>query len=336
MAPLTRCRAVEDNCANELMATYYAQRASAGLIITEASQISPLGVGYLYTPGIYTDAQIKGWEKVTTAVHEKGGVIYLQLWHVGRVSHSSFLNGQLPVAPSAVKIDGKHYTPEGMQPFETPRALEIHEIKALVKEYAQAASNAVEAGFDGVEIHGANGYLIDQFIKDGSNKRTDAYGGSIENRSRFLFEVLSAVCDTIGCVRTALRLSPSGTFNSMTDTNPTEAFQYICNKLNDFDLAYLHIIDALEADIKHGANVVELQVLRDAYKGVLITNGEYDKIRGNKAIENELADAVAYGTLYISNPDLPERFETDAPLATADPHTFYTHDEKGYTDYKTI
>lgn len=336
MAPMTRCRAVENNCANELMAIYYAQRASAGLIITEASQISPLGVGYLYTPGIYTDAQIEGWKKVTAAVHEKGGIIYLQLWHVGRVSHSSFLDGKLPVAPSDVKIDGKHYTPEGMKPFETPRALEIHEIQDIVKEFAQGAKNAIEAGFDGVEIHGANGYLIDQFIKDCSNKRTDKYGGSIKNRSRFLFEVVSAVCDAIGSERTALRLSPSGTFNSMTDTDPTEDFKYICKKLNDHDLAYLHIIDALEEDIKHGANVVELQALRDAYKGVLITNGEYDKTRGNETIENDLADGVAYGTLYISNPDLPKRFETDAPLATADPHTFYTHDEKGYTDYKTI
>jgi N-ethylmaleimide reductase len=336
MAPLTRCRAVEDNCANDLMATYYAQRASAGLIITEASQISPLGVGYPYTPGIYNDAQIEGWKKITTAVHEKGGLIYLQLWHVGRVSHSSFLNGKLPVAPSAVKIDGKHYTPEGMQPFETPRALEPDEIKEIVKEYVQAAKNAIKAGFDGVEIHGANGYLIDQFIKDGTNKRTDEYGGSIENRSRFLFEVVSAVCNAIGSERTALRLSPSGTFNSMTDSNPREDFTYICKKLNDHDLAYLHIIDALEADIKHGANVVELQVLRNAYNGVLITNGAYDKARGNEAIEHGLADAVAYGTLYIANPDLPKRFETDAPLATADPHTFYTHNEKGYTDYKTI
>ncbi|UPT78485.1 alkene reductase [Sulfurovum sp. XGS-02] len=336
MAPMTRCRAVEGNCANDLMAVYYAQRASAGLIITEATQISPLGIGYLATPGIYTDAQIDGWRKVTTAVHKKGGLIYLQLWHVGRVSHSSFLQGKLPVAPSAVKIDGKHYTPEGMQPYEIPRALQVHEIHEIVTEYAQAATNAIEAGFDGVEIHGANGYLIDQFIKDGSNKRTDAYGGSIENRSRFLFDVLSAVCDAIGCERTALRLSPSGTFNSMTDIDPTEDFKYICKKLNDYDLAYLHIIDALEEDIKHGANVVELQVLRDAYKGVLITNGEYDKARGNEAIENDLADAVSYGTLYISNPDLPKRFETDAPLAPADPHTFYTHDEKGYIDYKTI
>lgn len=336
MAPMTRCRAVENNCANDLMATYYAQRASAGLIITEASQISPLGVGYPYTPGIYNDAQIEGWKKVTTAVHEKGGLIYLQLWHVGRVSHSSFLNGKRPVAPSAVQIDGEHYTPEGMQPFETPRALEIQEIKEIVKEYVQAAKNAIKAGFDGVEIHGANGYLIDQFIKDGTNKRTDEYGGSIENRSRFLFEVVSAVCNAIGSERTALRLSPSGTFNSMTDSNPREDFTYICKKLNDHDLAYLHIIDALEADIKHGANVVELQVLRNAYNGVLITNGAYDKERGNEAIEHGLADAVAYGTLYIANPDLPKRFETDAPLATADPHTFYTHNEKGYTDYKTI
>ncbi|MCW8838115.1 MAG: alkene reductase [Thiovulaceae bacterium] len=336
MAPMTRCRAVEDNCANNLMAEYYSQRASAGLVITEATQISKMGIGYLCTPGIHTDKQVEAWKMVTKAVHEKGSVIFLQLWHVGRVSHSSFLDGKLPVAPSAVKIEGEHFTPNGMQAYETPKELSALEIKEIVSDYANAAKNAIKAGFDGVEIHGANGYLIDQFIKDGSNKRSDEYGGVIENRARFLFEVVEAVVDAIGNDKTALRLSPSGTFNSMSDTNTTEDFTYICSKLSKYDLAYLHVIDALDGDIRHGANVVELKTLRDAYDGVFIINGEYDKKRGNEVIENSFADAVAYASLFLANPDLPTRFELDAALNEPDPNTFYTHDENGYTDYKTL
>lgn len=333
MAPMTRSRAVENGCANDLMAEYYAQRATAGLIISEASQISPMAIGYPCTPGIYTNEQIKSWEKVTNAVHKQGGLIFLQLWHVGRISHSSFLEGNLPVAPSAIKPSGEHFTFDGMKPYEIPKALSIYEIKEIVQEYAQAAQNAIAAGFDGVEIHGANGYLIDQFLKDGTNKRNDEYGGTIENRSKFLFEILKAVSNAIGHDKTALRLSPSGTFNDMSDSNPQEHFKYICKKLNDYDLAYLHIMDALEGDIRHGANVVELKYLRDAYNGVLITNGGYDKDRGNQTIENHLADAVAYGVLFISNPDLPQRFKINAPLNGVDPKVFYTQDAKGYTDY---
>lgn len=333
MAPLTRCRSVQDNIPNELMAAYYAQRASAGLIISEATQISPLGIGYPCTPGIHNDAQVEGWKKVTKAVHDKGGKIFLQLWHVGRISHSSFHPGELPVAPSAIKPAGEVYTFEGMKEYETPKALSVEEIQDIVKEYVRGAKNAIEAGFDGVEIHGANGYLLDQFLRDGTNKRDDEYGGNIENRSRFLFAVIKAVTVEIGAERTGLRLSPSGTFNDMTDSDPQKHFAYVCEKLNAFDLAYLHIVDALEGDIRHGANVVELSVLRDAYKGVLITCGGYDKDRGNVVIKDNLADAVAFGVLFIANPDLPERFQAGAALNEADVNTFYTQDEKGYTDY---
>ena len=336
MAPLTRCRSVEDNVPNEMMARYYGQRASAGLIISEATQISTQGIGYPCTPGIHTSKQVQGWKKVTKAVHDKGGRIFLQLWHVGRISHPDYLNGNLPVSSSAIKPSGEVYTLEGMKAFETPRALRADEIKNIVKQYATAAINAIESGFDGVEIHSANGYLLDQFLRDGSNIREDEYGGDIENRSRFLFEVIKAVTAEIGADKTGLRLSPSGTFNDMTDSDPQTHFTYVCEKLNGFDLSYLHIVDALEDDIRHGANIVALSILRDAYKGVLITNGGYDKERGHTTIEKHQADAVAYGVLFIANPDLPERFKTNTGLNNADPDTFYTQDEKGYTDYPVM
>ena len=336
MAPLTRCRSVEDNVPNDMMAKYYGQRASAGLIISEATQISTQGIGYLCTPGIHTPKQVLGWQKVTKAVHDKGGKMFLQLWHVGRISHPDFLNGDLPVAPSAIKPSGEVYTLEGMKVFETPRALRTEEIKNIVQQYTTAANNAIEAGFDGVEIHSANGYLLDQFLRDGSNIREDEYGGNIENRSRFLFQVIKAVTSEIGADKTGLRLSPSGTFNDMTDSDPKTHFTYVCEKLNGLGLAYLHIVDALEGDIKHGANIVALSILRDAYKGVLITNGEYDKERGQATIQKHQADAVAYGVLFIANPDLPERFKTNAGLNDADLDTFYTQDEKGYTDYPVM
>lgn len=336
MAPLTRCRAVEEHAANDLMATYYAQRASAGLIITEATHVSEMGIGYPCTPGIHTQHQIESWKKVTEAVHAKGGKIFMQIWHVGRVSHPSFLGGSLPVAPSAIAPKGEHYTFEGMKPFETPRPLEISEISEIVSQFAQAAKNAMAAGFDGVEIHGANGYLLDQFLRDGTNKRTDAYGGSIEKRFRFLREVVESVTDAIGHGNVGVRIAPSGTFNDMSDSNPLTHFQYVCEELNAYNLAYLHVVDALEGDIRHGANVVDLAVLRKAYKGVLITCGGYDKERAEKAIADNLADAVAFGMLFISNPDLPKRFERDATLNEVDETTIYTQDEKGYTDYPAL
>ncbi len=333
MAPMTRCRSVQNNVPNDMMAAYYAQRASAGLIITEATQISTLGIGYPCTPGIHNVEQVKGWKKVTQAVHDKGGMIFLQLWHVGRISHPAFLDGELPVAPSAIKPAGEIFTFEGMKKFVTPRALTTDEIKKTVQEYVAGAINAIDAGFDGVEIHGANGYLIDQFLRDGTNSRDDTYGGSIENRSRFLFEIVEGITSAIGSDKTGLRLSPSGTFNDMKDSDPQKHFTYICEKLNTFNLAYLHIIDALEGDIKHGADVVALSVLREAYKGVLITNGGYDQERGDTTIKDGEADAVAFGALYLANPDLPERFKVKADLNQPDPNTFYTQDEKGYLDY---
>lgn len=336
MAPMTRCRSVLDNAANDMMARYYAQRASAGLIITEATQISMLGIGYPYTPGIHTADQVEGWKKVTKAVHEKGGTIFLQLWHVGRISHPAYHYGELPVAPSAIKPAGSIYTYEGMKEFVTPHALTLDEIKTIVKEYVKGAKNAMEAGFDGVEIHGGNGYLIDQFLRDGTNHREDVYGGSVENRARFLCEIIEGITSAIGSDKTGLRLSPSGTFNDMKDSDPEKHFSYICDKLNAFDLAYLHIIDALEGDIRHGANVVELSVLRNAYKGVLIANGAYTLERGNETIRNGKADAVAFAALFLANPDLPERFKVNAELNTPDPDTFYTQDEKGYLDYPTL
>jgi len=336
MAPMTRCRSVRDNVANEMMAQYYAQRASAGLIISEGSQISPIGIGYRCTPGIHTKEQVQGWRKVTEAVHEKGGRIFLQLWHVGRVSHPDYHNGDLPVAPSAIRPAGEIYTYEGKKAFVTPRALLPEEIEAIVGEYVTGAQNAIEAGFDGIEIHGANGYLIDQFLRDATNIREDRYGGSVEKRARFLFEIVEGITAAIGPERTGLRLSPSGTAHDMTDSDPAKHFSYICERLSGYDLAYLHIIDALESDIRAGANVVELGVLREAYRGVLVVNGAYDKERGNRAIRNKEADAVSFGRLFLANPDLPERFRRDAVLNAPDPETFYTQDAKGYLDYPAM
>jgi len=335
MAPMTRNRA-SDNIANELMARYYAQRATAGLIITEGSQISPQAVGYPATPGIFNEAQVSGWRLVTKAVHDKGGFIFLQLWHTGRVSHPDYHGGEPPVAPSAIAPKGEAPTYEGMKPYVTPRALDTGEIKGIVEDYARAADNAIKAGFDGVEIHGANGYLIDQFLRDGTNKRTDQYGGSLDNRVRFLMEVTEAVVDVCGHDRVGVRLSPSGTFNDMTDSEPVKTFTGAVEMLNGFDLAYLHIVDAMSDDIRHGARIVPLNLLRSAYKGNLVVCGEYGRDRAMTAIEDGLCDAVACGRLYISNPDLVERFRRGAPLNEPDLATFYGGGEEGYTDYPSL
>ena len=335
MAPLTRMRA-PDNIPTDLMATYYVQRASAGLIISEATQISTLGAGYPATPGIYNDLQVAAWKKITDTVHAANGHIFLQLWHVGRISHPDFHDGALPVAPSAIKPEGNAVTPTGMKPFVTPRALEMDEIQGIVEQYRQAAKNALAAGFDGVEIHSANGYLLDQFLRDGTNKRTDSYGGSLENRARFLLEVTEAVTAVCGAERVGIRLSPSGTFNDMTDSDPKTMFVYLLEQLNRFGLAYLHIIDALESDIRHGAHVIDLAVLRKAYSGILIVCGGYDQARAEQVLADGLADAVAFGQLYIANPDLVERFKLNAPLNTPDPASFYGGSEKGYTDYPVL
>jgi len=335
MAPLTRMRA-PDNIPTDLMAAYYAQRASAGLIISEASQISAQGVGYPATPGIYNEQQVDGWKKITAAVHDQGGHIFSQLWHVGRISHPDFHHGEPPVAPSAITPNGQAVTPQGMKPFVMPRALATEEIPAIVEQYRLAAQKALDAGFDGVEIHSANGYLLDQFLRDGTNKRTDAYGGTPANRARFLFEVLEAVIAVCGEERTGLRLSPSGTFNDMSDSDPETFFVYLLGELKHCGLAYLHIVDALESDIRHGAKVIDLAVLRAAYAGVLIVCGGYDQARAEQTIAGGLADAVAFGQLYIANPDLVERFRLNAALNEPDTASFYGGSEKGYTDYPVL
>ncbi len=337
MAPLTRQRAGEGNVPYQLNAEYYVQRATAGLIIAEATQISPQGQGYPNTPGIYSAEQVAGWQLVTDAVHQHKGRIYLQLWHVGRISHPDFQpDGALPVAPSAIAPQGQVMTYEGMKPFVTPRALETWEIPEIVEQYRKAAENALEAGFDGVEIHAANGYLIDQFLRDGTNKRTDKYGGSIENRTRFLLEVTEAVTNVCGANKVGVRLSPSGTFNDMRDSSPLETFGYAAEVLNKFGLAYLHIFEAIEADIRHGTTVVPTSHLKERFENTLIVNGGYDQTRGDAVLSTGAADLVAFGTLYIANPDLPERFALNAPLNQPDPTTFYGGGEKGYTDYPAI
>ena len=335
MAPLTRNRAGEGGVPQEINVKYYEQRASAGLIITEATPISPMGHGYPLLPGIYTDAQIAGWKKVTDAVHAKGGKIVIQLWHVGRISHPSLLNGETPVAPSAIKPAGKAFTFQGLVDYVTPRALEVSELPGIVAHYVQAAKNALKAGFDGVEVHSANGYLLDQFLRDGSNQRTDQYGGSFENRARLLMEVTKAVVDAIGADKVGLLLSPVNPFNDMKDSNPQALFNYVTEQLNQFNLAYLHVV---EGGI-HGGGVADpfdFVAMRKLCKLSYIANLSYDKARGNEAIATGHADAVAYGVPFIANPDLVERLRKDAPLNEADSSTFYGGTEKGYTDYPTL
>ncbi|PSB06291.1 alkene reductase [filamentous cyanobacterium CCP2] len=337
MAPLTRNRAGAGNVPRQLNATYYAQRASAGLLITEATQVSPQGVGYPATPGIHSPEQVEGWKLVTKAVHDRGGKIFLQLWHVGRVSHPSLQpDGALPVAPSAIAPQGEASTYEGQKPFVTPRALETEEIPGIVEQYRQGAKNALEAGFDGVEIHGANGYLLDQFLRDGSNQRTDTYGGSIENRARLLLEVIDAVVEVWGADRVGLRLSPSGTFNSMSDSNPQALFTYVVGELNQRNLAYLHLVEPREDNGAPEGQDLSSHFFRSIYRGVIIAAGGYDRQLAEETIAKGDADLIAFGRWYISNPDLVERFANNAPLNPYDRSTFYGGDERGYTDYPTL
>lgn len=335
MAPMTRNRA-PDNLPNMLMKTYYCQRSEAGLIITEGAQISQQGIGYPATPGIHTEDQVAGWRTITEAVHEHGGHIFCQLWHCGRISHPDFQGGELPVAPSAVKPDGQAITYEGFKDFVTPRALEVEEIKAIVDDYAHAADCAQQAGFDGVEIHAANGYLIDQFLRDGSNHRDDDYGGPVENCARFLLEVVEAVSDTLGADRVGVRLSPLQPFNDMRDSDPQATFSYAVNQLNRFDLAYLHITEMGRENPGAAGPAFDLNILRDAWHGIYITNSAYDRERANATIAEGKADAIAFGTSFLANPDLVARFRLDATLNEADPATFYGGDEHGYTDYPTL
>lgn len=332
MAPLTRSRAPkESGVPQDLNVTYYAQRATAGLIITEATPISAMAHGYILLPGIYTDAQVAGWKKVTDAVHAAGGKIVLQLWHVGRISHPSLLpNGVLPVAPSAIKPAGKAFTYEGLVDFVEPRALDASELPAIVQEYVHATKCALEAGFDGVEIHAANGYLLDQFLRDGSNKRTDNYGGSLENRARLLMDVTKAVAGVAGADKVGVRISPVNPFNDMHDSDPQSLFNYVADSLSQFNLAYLHVV---EGDVGGKAQVFDFVALRKHFIGAYIANLAYDKARGNAAIASGHADCIAYGVPFLANPDLVARYKTNAQLNQADANTFYGGDEKGYTDY---
>ena len=335
MAPLTRSRAGPANVPNQLNALYYAQRASAGLIISEATQISPQGQGYISTPGIYSAEQIEGWKCVTRAVHVAGGRIVLQLWHVGRISHPSFQpGGAAPVAPSAIRPRGQAFTAKGFEPIPTPRALETAEIPAIVEQYAQAARNALMAGFDGVEVHAANGYLIDQFLRDQTNKRTDRYGGSIANRSRFLFDVVDAVSTAVGAERTGVRISPQNTQNDIADSDPQTLFNYVAEQLSGKGLAYLHIIEGDTSGLP--VPPFDYQNLKHLFGGLVIANNGFDKLRANKAIAEGRADLVAFGKPFIANPDLVIRLLLDAPLMPVNRETLYGGAEQGYTDYPIL
>lgn len=339
MAPMTRNRAGDGNAPYTLNATYYQQRSDAALIITEATQICPEGMGYPGTPGIHSDAQVDGWAEVTDAVHEAGGRIFLQLWHVGRISHPDLQpDRKLPVAPSAIKPAGEAMTLAGMKPFEIPRALEADEIAQLVDQYRVAAKNAEMAGFDGVEVHGANGYLLDQFTRDGTNLREDAYGGSVENRCRFPLAATDAVVDVWGPERVGYRISPFQPFNDITDSNPDATFSYLTAELAKRDLLYLHAVELGAVGEGEGDGYLASRnplfaKLRKLWPNTLIVNGGYDRAKSDAVIGAELADLIAFGSAYLSNPDLPERLNTGTALNEPNRATFYGGGAEGYTDY---
>ncbi|CAM3037928.1 alkene reductase [Flavobacterium frigoris] len=338
VAPMTRSRADNEGHVptDDLHGLYYEQRASAGLIITEGSQVSTEAVGYINTPGIYTDEQVEGWKNVTKRVHDKGGKIFIQLWHVGRMSHPDFHNGALPLSASAINPHAKSFTPEGFKDTVTPKAMTIEDIKTTVKDFQNAAANAVKAGFDGVEIHSSNGYLFHQFFNGTSNKRTDDYGGSIENKTRFFFEVLDAIKEVIPQEKIGARFNPSlnGPFGMTMDEDTIPTFEYIIKKLNDYNLAYVHLSEPFTDVSEIPFAVTEIaKHFRPLYNGTLMINSAFDQEKGNKVIEEGYADLVAYGKPYISNPDLVERFENNLDLAEWDQDTFYTTGAKGYTDY---
>ena len=342
MAPMTRCRAGAGNVPTELMARYYAQRASAGLIITEGSQVSPEGQGFVDTPGIHGEAQVEGWRRVTEAVHASGGRIVLQLWHVGRASHPAYQpDGALPIAPSAIPVTGSEVDlPDGSRaPWPTPRALETDEVPRVVERFRRAAENARAAGFDGVELHGANGYLLEQFLFDGTNTRTDRYGGPVAHRARFLLEVLDAVVGVWGADRVGLRLSPRGVYNAMFDSDRRAVYAYVAGQLERHGLAYLHLIDPvpghrmLGSEEQTGPNPVPL--IRQRFSGPLIVNGGYGLETSRAALASGVA-AVSFGYAFLANPDLPERLRRRAPLNAPERSTFYSGGARGYTDYPAL
>ncbi len=329
MAPMTRSRANDEGVQPDIAVDYYVQRASGGLLISEAVNISPMAKGYVRTPGIYTPEQIASWKKVTDGVHANGGKIYMQIFHTGRIALPDFLpDRQQPVSVSSVKAAGQNYTDEGMKDFVEPRALTTEEVKATVQDFATAAKNAVEAGFDGVELHAASGYLVQQFLMKPVNLRTDEYGGSVENRTRFLFEVLDAMSAAIGSDRVGVKFSPAMPFNDIQEPDADEVYPYIMEKLSGRGLAYVHVGDHAMAGWH--------EKLRPLYKGIYIAGANFDKERGEEYLASGKADAIAYGVKFLSNPDLPARFEQDAELNAPDFSTFYGGGEKGYTDYMTL
>jgi N-ethylmaleimide reductase len=337
MAPMTRGRATADGVPTEIMVDYYRQRSTAGLIFTEATAISPQGVGWANAPGIFTDAHEAGWRPITRAVHDAGGRIALQLWHMGRVSHPDFHGGALPVGPSAIAATGKATTHEGPKDYVTPRALAADELPGIAADYVAAAQRAIAAGFDAVELHGANGYLLDQFIRSGANARDDAYGGSIENRWRFVLEVADAVSRAVGKERTGIRLSPTGGYNGMSDADPIATFSYGAARLRELGLAYVHVIDPLPGSFMAapGAPAVAPHI-REAFGGTVILNGGYDRAAAEAAIAEGRADAITFGASFLANPDLPRRLQEGAPLTPPDFGTFYTPGPKGYIDYPNL
>jgi len=333
MAPLTRNRATPNGVPGPWASTYYSQRASAGLIVSEATQISAMGKGYINTPGIHSEEQIAGWKPVVEAVHRSGGRIFLQLWHVGRISHSSLLPGNVsPVAPSAIRARAQTVIETGFVDVSEPRALTLTEIRRTIEDYGLSAANSKAAGFDGVEIHAANGYLIDQFLRSNSNARTDTYGSSAANRARFLAEVVEAVLNVWDAGRVGVRISPLGTFNDMGDENPEETFACVVDVLNGHRLGYLHVVeDTIDEASPVKANF--FRRLRSAWKGIYVANGGYDAERGEQAVSDGSADAVAYGRLFLANPDLPTRLSRRGPLNVPDTSSFYGGAERGYIDY---
>lgn len=340
MAPMTRSRA--DNSGKiataALQGEYYAQRASSGLLISEGSPVSERAVGYINTPGIYSKAQVEGWKEVTQKVHQAKGRIFIQLWHVGRISHPDFHHGALPLAPSAINPNAQSFTPNGLKDTVTPKEMTVAEIQTTINDFANAAKNAMEAGFDGVEIHSSNGYLFHQFFNATSNHRKDAYGGSIENRSRILFETIDAIKKVMPENRIALRLNPSlhGIFGMTMDEETIPTFDYIINKLNDYNLAYLHLSEPFNDVSEVPFAVTQIaKRYRPVYKGTLMINTAFDQEKGNAVIEAGDADLVAFGKPFISNPDLVERFSQNMPLTKWDKDTFYTPGAKGYLDYET-
>ncbi|MCL4677224.1 MAG: alkene reductase [Alphaproteobacteria bacterium] len=326
MSPLTRSRAGVERIPNDLMREYYVQRASAGLIISEATSVTPMGVGYADTPGIWSDEQVAGWRKITDAVHKEGGLMILQLWHVGRISDPIFLNGELPVAPSAIQPQGHVSLVRPKKPYVTPRALETDEIPGIIEAFRIGAENAKKAGFDGVEIHGANGYLLDQFLQDGTNRRTDQYGGSLENRARLMLEVTDAVISVWGADRVGMHLAPYADAHDMGDSDPLATFTYVAEQLGKRKIAFICARGALRDDWIGPK-------LKTAFGGVYIANEKFTKETAEQVLKSGAADAVAFGQLFIANPDLPDRFKTGAALNEPDPSTYYAPTAQGYTDY---